>query len=376
MKYLLKKVKKIKILFTIPNFNTAGSGKALLNVISRLDKNIFEPAICCRHERGDLFKSAQSLDVPIYISYFTVPTKPRIRGAKNVMQLAKIFRKIKPDIIHSYNYSDDYSEALAAKLSGIKWIYTKKNMSWGSNAWKMRTLLADAIIPQNREMLESFFKDSRKCFLIPIGIDLNEFSDKSENGDIRSKYNLNNSSPIILTIANIIPIKGIDFLINGFSLASEDYLKAKLLIVGEDRTEYAEELKKKVEVMGLKDKIIFTGRQNNIKQFFGISDIFILSSMKAGEGGPISVLESMASGVLSYGSDVPGIKDQFREFQDQLFESENPGSIANKIIMAMNMSEEEKILRRKKQKEFIEKFYSIENEVSHLQELYIKLYKN
>mgnify|MGYP007113009428 CR=1 FL=1 len=32
--------KKIKILYTIPNFNTAGSGKALLNVISRIDKNI------------------------------------------------------------------------------------------------------------------------------------------------------------------------------------------------------------------------------------------------------------------------------------------------------------------------------------------------
>jgi len=369
----LEKRRKIKVLFTIPNFNTAGSGKALINVVSRLDKEIFEPAICCRHERGDLFKSAQSLNVPIYISYFTVPTKPRLRGARNVLRLSKIFRKIKPDIIHSYNYSDDYSEALAAKLAGIKWIYTKKNMSWGSNAWKMRTFLADAIIPQNQEMLENFFKDSDKCYLIPIGIDIKEFSDTTEDESVALKYDLKDSHPVILTIANIIPIKGIDHLISGFALTNEDFENAKLLIVGEDKTEYAEELKRKVEEMGLSDKIIFTGKQSNIKEYFAASDIFVLSSMKTGEGGPISVLESMASGVLSYGSDVPGIKDQFRNFQDQLFESENPGSIANKILTVMSMSPEEKKLRKMKQLEFIKSNYSIENEVSHLQELYIKL---
>lgn len=369
----MKKNRKIKILFTIPNFNTAGSGKALINVISRLDKNLFEPAICCRHERGDLFKSAQSLNVPIYISYFTVPTKPRLRGTRNVMKLSKIFKKINPDIIHSYNYSDDYSEGLAAKLSGIKWVYTKKNMSWGSNAWRMRTFLADAIIPQNQEMLEIFFKDSDKCYLIPIGIDIDEFSENKPDEELISEYDLRSSNPVILTIANIIPIKGIDFLIKGFALASEDFGNAKLLIVGEDRTEYADELKKKVDESGLSGKVIFTGRQSDIKKFFASSDIFILSSMKTGEGGPISVLEAMASGILSYGSDVPGIKDQFRDFQDQLFESENPGSIANKIISVMSMSEEEKNERKKKQLKFVMDNYSIENEVNHLQELYNKL---
>ena len=33
---------KIKILFTIPNFDTAGSGKALLNIALRLDREKFE----------------------------------------------------------------------------------------------------------------------------------------------------------------------------------------------------------------------------------------------------------------------------------------------------------------------------------------------
>lgn len=368
--------KKIKILYTIPNFNTAGSGKALINVISRIDKEIFEASICCRHERGDLFNSAKALNIPIYISEFSAPMKPRLKGMESVMKLSSFFRKIDPDIIHSYNYSDDYSEGLAAKLSGIKWIYTKKNMGWGSNAWKIRTKLANAIIPQNQEMVNVFFNNIEKYSLIPIGIDLNEFADLERDEELAAKYDLRDSYPVILTIANIIPIKGIDFLIKGFSLIYDDFKKPKLIVVGEDKTEYADNLKRMVNEMGLDKNIIFTGKQNNIKSFFSVTDVFILSSMKTGEGGPISVLEAMASGVISYGSNVPGIRDQFREFEDQLFESENPGSIANKILHFSRMSGEEIKKRKAAQINFVRNNYSIENEIMRLQQLYLKVYKS
>lgn len=366
---------KIKILYTIPNFNTAGSGKALINVISRLDRNVFEPYICCRHDRGDLFNKVQELDIPVYISDFTVSTKPRIKGFKNVLKLSKNFKNIDPDIIHSYNYSDDYSEALASKLSRIKWIYTKKNMGWGSNAWKIRSKLSSAIIPQNQEMVETFFKGIKEQYLIPIGIDIQEFRKSSRDESIITKYKLYNSNPIIITLANVIPIKGIDYLIRGFSIALEDFKDAKLLIIGDDVTDYAKDLKKKTLDAGLEGKVFFTGKKKDIKPFFSIADIFILSSNKTGEGGPISILEAMASGIICYGSDVPGIRDQFREFEDQLFESENPGSIANKIMNYMRMKPEVKQEKIKNQLEFVQKYYSIENEVDKLQKLYLKLIK-
>ncbi|MBK9332898.1 MAG: glycosyltransferase [Ignavibacteria bacterium] len=370
-----KETEKIKILYTIPNFNTAGSGKALINVISRLDRNVFEPCICCRHERGDLFSQVKDLNIPVYISEFTVSTKPRIKGLKNVLKLSRNFKNIDPDIIHSYNYSDDYSEALASKLGGIKWVYTKKNMGWGSNGWKIRTNLSSAIIPQNREMVETFFNGIKEQYLIPIGIDIQEFDKTRRDESIITKYQLYNSNPIIITVANVIPIKGIDYLIRGFELILEDYENAKLLIIGDDVTDYAKELKRKTYDAGMEGKVIFTGKQKDIKPFFSIADMFILSSKKTGEGGPISILEAMASGIICYGSDVPGIRDQFRELEDQLFESENPGSIANKIMNYMRMRDDIKRDKISKQLEFVKKYYSIENEVDKLQKLYLKISK-
>jgi len=243
-------------------------------------------------------------------------------------------------------------------------------MGWGSNAWKLRTRFANVIIPQNTDMVEEFFPGKENLRLIPIGIDISEFTNNENADSICEKYNIAGSEPVIITIANVIPIKGIEFLIKGFSLILEDLPKAKLLIIGEDKTEYANLLKSEIAGQGLEDKVVFTGRQSNIKPFFKIADLFILSSTKAGEGGPISVLEAMASGVLCYGSDVPGIRDQFKEFQDQLFESENPGAIANKILHAMRLTNEERKQRIDKQTKFILQNYSVENEVRKLQDLY------
>ena len=48
-------IHRLKILYTIPNFDTAGSGIPLLKIASSLDKNYFESNIACLLDRGELF---------------------------------------------------------------------------------------------------------------------------------------------------------------------------------------------------------------------------------------------------------------------------------------------------------------------------------
>ena len=52
---------KIKILYTIPNFNTAGSGIPVFKIAQSLDSNIFEPHIACLHDKGDLFQDVKKV---------------------------------------------------------------------------------------------------------------------------------------------------------------------------------------------------------------------------------------------------------------------------------------------------------------------------
>ena len=64
---------KIRILYAIPNFDTAGSGIPLLKIAKKLDKNCFEPHIACLHDRGDLFQEVIKSDKTIIkydVGYF------------------------------------------------------------------------------------------------------------------------------------------------------------------------------------------------------------------------------------------------------------------------------------------------------------------
>ena len=89
----VKNNQKRKILFTIPNFDTAGSGKALLNICSRLDKKFFKSYISCSHSKGSLFKEVISSGIPFYINNNQVQMKPRLEGLFNCYQLSKFFKK-------------------------------------------------------------------------------------------------------------------------------------------------------------------------------------------------------------------------------------------------------------------------------------------
>ena len=93
-----------KILYTIPNFDTAGSGKALLNIARRLGKTRFEPQICCSHGRGELFREVIASGIPVHLHQTTFDMIPRVKGLLSCIKLALFFRSLKVDLIHSFHY--------------------------------------------------------------------------------------------------------------------------------------------------------------------------------------------------------------------------------------------------------------------------------
>jgi hypothetical protein len=57
---------KHRILYTIPNFDTAGSGKVVQDLLKNIDKDLFEVHLLIGHDRGNYFKEYIS-QLPIYI---------------------------------------------------------------------------------------------------------------------------------------------------------------------------------------------------------------------------------------------------------------------------------------------------------------------
>ena len=370
---------KIRILYTIPNFDTAGSGLPLLKIAASLDANYFEPQIACLHDRGELFQDIRESGIKVHLIDLYKNARPIIKMLKECYQLSKVFKKINPNIIHSYNYSSDYTEPLAAKMAGIKWIYTKKNMSWRGpsyRGWKLRSWLADGIICQNSDMLKDFFPSWRKVKLIPIGVDTEEYSLQPKNINVKKKWGISDNDRIIITVANLVPVKGVEVLIEAFELLFNSHPSWKLMIVGDATTEYGIKLiNKYLKNRDLKDKIIFTGKQKNVRELLDLSEIYVQSTLNKGrmEGAPIAIQEAMTNGKVVIGSDIPGIRDQLEEFRSQLFKAGDYNELYKKLVFHMSNNIVDNIEFGRKFVNIVKNRYDISIEKEKIEAYYRKL---
>ncbi|SOC78560.1 Glycosyltransferase involved in cell wall bisynthesis [Salinimicrobium sediminis] len=318
--------RRIKILFTIPNFDTAGSGKVVYDLVKGLDKNRFEICIACEHNGGDFFKEVEKLNVPNIIMNTNVDYRPYITLIKRLQPVIAFFKENHFDLIHSWHWSSDWTEALAAKLAGVKWIYTKKAMSWGNRHWKIRSFMANYIITINHEMRDYFaYKKSQQ--LIPIGIDTGYYNP----GIFRSTKKEENQTFKIVTVANLVPVKGIEILIKAVHLLDDKMVR--LTIVGNDRDPYSEKLRQLTGQLDLEQQVEFKGKQKDVRPFITEADVYVIPTLDEGrkEGMPMALVEAMSMGIPVLGSAISGINFVLKDFPELMFEASNEKELAKKL---------------------------------------------
>lgn len=356
----------IRVLFTIPNFDTAGSGRVLLSIATRLDPAHFEPHIMCKHDRGEFFQTVRDTGLPLHVFRYETPMRPVLSGMRGCWQVSRKLRQIAPDIIHSFHYGSDYSEALAARLAGCKWVYTKKNMMWGgssANGWKLRTKLADAIVTVNSDMKEKFFPGSDKVTFIPPSVDTSFFRDDSP---LKSE----SDASIVVCVANFAPVKAIEVLVEAFKVSLRRVKECwRLKIVGDYDTDYGNDMRQQYKEMLEAGVLEFTGKRSDVRPELASSSIFVMPSRM--EGSPVSLLEAMSTGLPVIGSRIPGIIDQLAPMgNDYLFEAGNVNDLAEKLerLMLLGYSDRKELGRSFR--DYCRENWDISVEVARHEELY------
>jgi glycosyltransferase involved in cell wall biosynthesis len=368
-------MKKIKILFTIPNFNTAGSGKVLLDIARSLDPNKFEIYICCFHTKGKFYEVVNNSGIKIFIFRFSENFEFSLDYLVKIKKIISFFKKNNFDIIHSWHWSSDFSEPLAAKIAGAKWIYTKKAMSWGNKSWKIKSYLADKIITINDEMGPAFFPGSKKVKLIPIGIDIQHYAPIPKEGSLMDKLKLSEKDFIVISVANMVPVKGIELLIEAVKYIKEIIPNFKLVLVGDDNNEYGQQLKHQVKESDLSELVIFVGKVLDVRPYHSISDLFVIPSKDKGrkEGMPMAPVEAMAAEKLVIGSKISGINYILKDFPELLFSPGSVQAISEKILWVYNLSFQEKEQIKKKLRFKVVEEYNMEKFIARHEELYLDL---
>lgn len=249
-------------------------------------------------------------------------------------KLFKLLRKIKPNILHTYNLATIEYHPIAW-LAGVKGhIHAEHgrdiNDPEGKN--KKHNLLRRLMSPFLQyyvavsENLFHWLKDevripAKKVKLIHNGINTNTFNlPKVSAAALR-----------LSIIARLSPIKDHANLIDAFNVLKQDVVVEtlpQLNIIGDGPLRA--ELEAKVNQYQLADSIKFLGARDDIAQLLAQTDVFVLSSIA--EGIPMTILEAMSSSTPIIATAVGGIPEVItNNIEGQLVEKQNPTALAEAI---------------------------------------------
>jgi len=166
------------------------------------------------------------------------------------------------------------------------------------------------------------------------------------------------------TVTRITPIKDILTFIRSAKYVLEKH-EARFYIIGKvEDEEYFEECQGLVEELGLEEYVKFTGFQDSL-EWYPRLDVFALPSLS--EGFPLTILESLSSGVPCIATKVGGVPEILGE--ELLVQKWDPEGLAKKISWLLETPEERRRIGIEG-RELVERRFSLERMVNEYRQLY------
>ena len=172
-----------------------------------------------------------------------------------------------------------------------------------------------------------------KLFLHPNCVEMGHFETVARDRVWATEDREPQANPaplVVLTVARMIPIKGLDVCLE--ALAALRDLSIKLRIVGGGTPDYEESLRVMARQLGVADRVEFVGKvaPDRIPEVYRSADIFLLASLYEPFG--IVLLEAMAAGLPIVATRVGGIPEVVEDGRSaQLVPPGEPKAIADAL---------------------------------------------
>ncbi len=288
-----------KIVHVITGLDAGGTERALLAMLPRLREMGLQQRVFCILGEGLIGKELIRQGIPVtYLGYSKWYDVLRIS-----VLLFTMLRRETPDVLVTYLIHADLFGRIIGKLAGVKKIVSYKRgslLSWEFlqyAEWMTKKLVTHYIVVSDelRDVLEHRLSvDQRKISHIRNGIDISIYEKAtSDRKRVRDELNLEPEDITIGIIAKLRPGKGHRGLFESFQSVIEQRrdLPLRLIVVGDGSQE--QYLKRHAHNLGIEEKTIFTGYQQEIPSILSALDIFVLPTQF--EGMSLALLEAMAS---------------------------------------------------------------------------------
>ncbi|WP_210128816.1 glycosyltransferase family 4 protein [Staphylococcus sp. GDX8P102P-2] len=274
-----------------------------------------------------------------------------VKNLKSIIMMVKVFRIVRPDIVHVHTPVAGVLARIAAKIAKVpNIIYTAHGFYFHEGMGKIKyniffyiekyigRYFTDHIFTQSIEDFEvakkNKFLKNNNYLHISNGVDLEvkfnpKFIETKAKNNIISENNFKENDLIVTFIGRLVKEKGIIEFLNSYEKLKTQNIKY-VIIGGLPQGERDTEAIKVVERFKGNKNIIFTDHVNNVNDYLNISDIFCLPSYR--EGMPRSIIEAMAMRNAVLATNIRGSREEVLHNETgYLFDVRNSNKIAKYI---------------------------------------------
>ena len=247
------------------------------------------------------------------------------QDAMALVELWQLFRRLRPDIVHTHNPKPGLYGRVAARAAGVPGVVNTVHGLYASpedrvsrkavvyTLERAASLCSGAELVQNPEDLDVLARlgvPEHKLVLLGNGIDLQRFQPAANDGarrQSRADLGIDRDAMVVGIVARLVWQKGFRELFAAAELIRNAHPNVVFVVVGGSDPEKADAISpEELAAAGRRGRIVFAGSRHHMDQVYSAFDLFVLPSHR--EGFPRSAMEAMASGLPVIATDIRGCR--------------------------------------------------------------------
>ena len=290
---------------------------------------------------GELFEQTKGQDYKVITVNKLIRAICPLNDTLSYFQIKKLLRQLQPDIVHTHSAKAGILGRFAAHSlkRATKIVHTIHGLAFHryQSQWLNKFYIA---IEKSAAKRTDFFisvADAMTAQATAVGIgrpeqfitaysaieedDFLEPISEEHKRDFRRKYEIDEDSIVLVTIARLFMLKGHEYIIESSKQLSKRFENCIWLFVGDGNL--ADHFKQQVSRLGLAEKVKFTGLlpPSQIPLAIQSSDILVHCSLR--EGLARTLPQAMLCGKPAVSFDVDGAREVVNENTGRLIEPKN-----------------------------------------------------
>lgn len=252
----------------------------------------------------------------------------------SLVGLARIYRRLRPEIVQHFTVKPNVYGAIAARLAGVPVVFSGVQglgYAFGEGGgmrallrmvlsvlYKLTALLSDRFVLLNSHDLERLFKENstfrHKAMVVPggAGVDLSEFSaDAVAEGRaraLRKSMGIDREGPIVAMASRLLYDKGVAEYVEAAGTVRERRVDAVFVLAGSpDQENPASVTLKDLEAWEESGSVRVVGHITDMPALLAASDVVVLPSYS--EGIPRVLIEAAAMSRPIVSTTIPGVAE-------------------------------------------------------------------